>query len=70
MFKNMENRRSIVAINLTFRPKSKVLKNFFLYKSLQIYNNIPKEIKILKQEKFKIQIKNYIRNNNISDSMD
>ena len=66
----MENRRSIVAINLTFRPKSKVLKNFFLYKSLQIYNNIPKEIKILKQEKFKIQIKNYIRNNNISDSMD
>ena len=30
MFKNLENRRSIVAINLTYRPKNRELKNFFL----------------------------------------
>ena len=70
MFKNLENRRSIVAINLTYRPKNRELKNFFLYKGTKIYNTLPNDIKNLNPNKFKDQIKVYLKNNNISDTMD
>ena len=70
MFKNIENRRSIVAINLKYRPKTNQLKNFFLYKGLNIYNNLEKEFKTLNTIKFKNLIKNSIKNKTISDTMD
>ena len=70
MFKNLENRRSIVAINLTYRPKNRELKNFFLYKGTKIYNTLPNDIKNLNPNKFKDQIKVYLKNNNVSDTMD
>ena len=60
LFKNVENRRSIVAINLTYRPKNKILKNFFLYKGLKLYNEMPQGIKTLDKFKFEKQTKFYI----------
>ena len=53
LFKNAENRRTIVAINTSYYPKSKVLKNFFMYKALKIYNNLPSSLRGLSQIKFK-----------------
>ena len=59
LFKNVENRRSVVAINLTYRPKKHDLKKFFLYKGLKFYNDLPNKIKILDKAKFKTQTKRY-----------
>ena len=70
LFKNVENRRSVVAITLTYRPKKQILKKIFLYKGLNLYNQMPQGIKNLDKIKFKKQTKTYIKNSNISDSMD
>ena len=70
LFKNVENRRSVVAITLNYRPKKHILKIFFLYKGLNLYNEMPQGIKNLDQIKFKKQTKIYIKNANISDTMD
>ena len=70
LFKNAENRRSVVAINMTYRPKSKTCKNFFLYKALKIYNELPSQLKSLDTFKFKKKCKVHLNNINISDTMD
>ena len=70
LLKNAENRRSVVAINMTYRPKSKTFKNFFLYKALKIYNELPSQLKSLDTFKFKKKCKVHLNNINISDTMD
>ena len=44
-------------------PKSKIAKNFFLYKQLEIYNNLPSDIKSRPPHIFKIKGKRYLRSN-------
>ncbi len=64
------NRRSIVDIQTFYQPKSTELKNFFIYKTLKIYNHLPKVLKELDHTKFKKQIKTYMLNYRESDTMD
>ena len=52
------NRRSVVDINTKYIPQSRELKSFFIYKSLKLYNAIPKELKHLETNKFKKALKN------------
>ena len=64
------NRRSMVKIYPKYDPKGMVLKNFFIYKSLPTYNNIPKNVKNLSKNKFQAEIKYLIRNQTVSDTND
>ena len=64
------NRRSVVDINTKYIPQSRELKSFFIYKSLKLYNAIPKELKHLETNKFKKALKKYIENVQVSDTYD
>ena len=70
LYKNIKTKRSVVAATLTYRPKTKCVKNFFLYKGTNIYNSLPNFLKNLPIDKFKKQIKVHLRENNIQDTMD
>lgn len=46
------------------KPKSENLKNSFFYRAVKMFNDLPMKIKNEKRiEKFKILIKNFIKNN-------
>ena len=60
--------RSIVKPVTKYKPKTKRMENFFLYKGLVDYNNLPNDI--LSAKNFKAEVKIYMMNKIVSDTHD
>ena len=64
------NKRSVVDINLKYMPKSKYYEKFFLCKELKHYNKLPKTLKGLSKQKFKMSIKEHLKTTTGTDTRD
>ncbi len=63
-------RRAVSDLRLKYIPKSKKLKDSFLYNATKVYNKLPLNIKNSNKLLFKIQSKDFLKQNNISDTLD
>ena len=51
------NNRKTAPIHYKHTPKTKLLKNYYLYKIMYLYNSIPNKFKLVPHKRFKIYLK-------------
>ena len=54
---SQRSRQTVVPIYTKYKPKSKKVENFFLYKIITIYNNLKLEYRKLNIKDFKFRLK-------------
>ena len=65
LFRTKVSNRAITKWYTQYQPKTMQMKNFYIYKALEHFYNIPKPIQNCKHKNFKIKLKNYLKSNEI-----
>ena len=60
MFKTKKSKRNISKWYTAYQPKTKLMQNFIIYKSLANIYSLPKDIQNCKQSTFKSRLKKYL----------
>ena len=65
MFKTKKSQQNISKWYTAYQPKTKLMKNFIIYKSIANFYSLPKEIQNCKQLTFKSKLKKYLLSNDL-----
>ena len=65
MFKDKKSNRNISKWYTAYQPKTILMNNFIIYKSIENFYSLPKEIQNCKQSTFKTKLKKYMMSNDL-----